>query len=259
MSIKRAVIALIGTAVLLGLCLTSQEVWAVCTDLDGDGFGDPASEDCTYPQWDCNDGDEEVNPLAVEGYYADLDCNDGVDNDCNGGPDGAGGTCITLTCQEAVNAFLSPDCQAQLAAVIEEVKDCAEVYGDPCYTNLALAAPDCVPEIIYVMDLNYVAEEHGLCGPSDDGGVGECVSNCHDHDFDNECMKIPSIPTGQECLDRWNSCLPVCFPSYPPSAHIAFRHGAEAARVSGLLNQFALVCIPLGVIILIRILRKRRC
>lgn len=49
----------------------------LCIDLDEDGFGDPASEWCDYPQLDCDDSDPEVNPHAAEV------CN-GIDDDCNG-------------------------------------------------------------------------------------------------------------------------------------------------------------------------------
>jgi len=59
-------------------------------DLDGDGFGDENSSETTCdPEpgmietgGDCDDTDDEVNPLATEV------CNDGVDNDCDGSPNG---------------------------------------------------------------------------------------------------------------------------------------------------------------------------
>lgn len=54
-----------------------------CIDLDGDGYGDPASETCTYPEQDCDDTDLSVNPGAVESKDAG-NCDDGVDNDCDG-------------------------------------------------------------------------------------------------------------------------------------------------------------------------------
>jgi len=50
----------------------------VCADIDGDGYGDPASPGCTFPALDCNDGNAAVNPGATE------ICNDNVDNDCDG-------------------------------------------------------------------------------------------------------------------------------------------------------------------------------
>ncbi len=51
-----------------------------CIDNDGDGFGDPASGRCTYPYWDCDDGNPDINPLADEIPNNDIDENcDGRD------------------------------------------------------------------------------------------------------------------------------------------------------------------------------------
>lgn len=50
-----------------------------CTDGDSDGYGDPASPDCTYPELDCDDTDPAVNPGATE------ECENGKDDDCVGG------------------------------------------------------------------------------------------------------------------------------------------------------------------------------
>ena len=50
----------------------------VCTDNDQDGYGDPASGVCTYPEYDCNDNDPSIYPGAEE------TCGDGIDQDCNG-------------------------------------------------------------------------------------------------------------------------------------------------------------------------------
>ena len=52
-----------------------------CTDLDGDGYGDPASSDCVFPQWDCDDTDPYINPGQSE---VSIYCVDGKDNDCDG-------------------------------------------------------------------------------------------------------------------------------------------------------------------------------
>jgi hypothetical protein len=49
----------------------------VCVDNDADGYGDPASTDCPFPQQDCNDTDPFVNPGMTEipGNGKDDDCN----------------------------------------------------------------------------------------------------------------------------------------------------------------------------------------
>ena len=49
---------------------------AECLDEDGDGFGDPASDYCSYPYLDCDDTDAATNPYAFEVC-------DGKDNDCD--------------------------------------------------------------------------------------------------------------------------------------------------------------------------------
>lgn len=49
----------------------------LCIDLDEDGYGDPASEHCDYPDLDCDDSNPDVNPGATE------ICN-GIDDNCDG-------------------------------------------------------------------------------------------------------------------------------------------------------------------------------
>ena len=59
----------------------------MCTDEDGDGYGDPASNYCTHPGWDCDDSDPNVHSGITEASFGDMMCNDGVDNDCDGATD----------------------------------------------------------------------------------------------------------------------------------------------------------------------------
>ncbi len=58
-----------------------DEDCSACTDTDGDGYGSPASNDCTYSGEDCDDSDSSVNPGMT-------DVCDGIDNDCDGQIDG---------------------------------------------------------------------------------------------------------------------------------------------------------------------------
>jgi len=51
--------------------------WLTCSDLDGDGYGDPASSVCTFPEQDCDDTNAYVYPSARE-------LCDGIDNQCEG-------------------------------------------------------------------------------------------------------------------------------------------------------------------------------
>jgi len=50
----------------------------LCVDNDEDGYGDPASESCTYPGLDCDDSNEDVSPDAEEV------CDNDIDDDCDG-------------------------------------------------------------------------------------------------------------------------------------------------------------------------------
>jgi len=54
-----------------------RNVTLLCTDQDGDGYGNPASTFCEHPEEDCDDSDPEVNPGMEE-----IPEN-GVDDDCN--------------------------------------------------------------------------------------------------------------------------------------------------------------------------------
>ncbi len=74
-----------------------------CLDNDGDGYGDPASPECTYPEEDCDDSNDAVNPGAAEICNAG-----GVDEDCDGLTDSA-----------------DPDCNAYAAVANAE----ASIYG----------------------------------------------------------------------------------------------------------------------------------
>ena len=64
-----------------------------CIDRDGDGYGDPASEYCTFLQLDCDDGDDTIQPGAYEGPIGHSTCTDGVNNDCDGWADGSDPGC----------------------------------------------------------------------------------------------------------------------------------------------------------------------
>jgi flagellin-like protein len=49
-----------------------------CSDIDSDGYGNPASNYCAYSELDCNDNNPNINPGVSE------ICNNGVDDDCDG-------------------------------------------------------------------------------------------------------------------------------------------------------------------------------
>jgi hypothetical protein len=85
-----------------------------CIDLDGDGFGDPGSPQCTYPSRDCDDSDENINPFAEE-----IPGN-GIDEDCDG-QDGTG-------CFVATAAFGTP---------LEGKIDALRAFRDTCLMKSA--------------------------------------------------------------------------------------------------------------------------
>lgn len=66
-------------------------VCEVCVDGDGDGYGNPASSICTYPELDCDDSNAEINPAATEVC-------DSLDNNCDEQVD-EGGVCDVVITQ----------------------------------------------------------------------------------------------------------------------------------------------------------------
>jgi len=62
-----------------------------CYDVDGDGYGNPASSECSHPELDCNDSDPDVHPRVRE------DCYNGIDDNCNDLIDGEDSECVCGT------------------------------------------------------------------------------------------------------------------------------------------------------------------
>jgi hypothetical protein len=98
--------------------------YADCTDDDGDGYGSPASGDCTHPELDCNDSSASIHPGATE-------LCDGIDQNCDGNdtdtfdvgdpcwigdPSGcsfgdAGGCCLTVGVKTCTDDHLATFCK----------------------------------------------------------------------------------------------------------------------------------------------------
>jgi len=103
---------------LSGVFLAGQEPWPTCSDADGDGYGNPASASCTYPEPDCDDTDPAVNPGAGEA------CDDGIDNDCDGLQDGDDPDCIMCDLQDEALS-----CGATVAGSTSGGENVLEDYG----------------------------------------------------------------------------------------------------------------------------------
>ena len=109
--LKRSSLPFFVGAILLSAVLLMGQAWAQCIpdpgciDNDGDGYGNPASAQCTHQQLDCDDdvsddpsscatctcGQEECSPCAkcihpgiTEAASGDPVCSDTIDNDCDG-------------------------------------------------------------------------------------------------------------------------------------------------------------------------------
>ena len=70
-----------------------------CTDLDGDGYGDPTAASCDSFGRDCDDGDPNVHPDAIEEV-----CDNGLDDDCDGLTDGQDTDCVAGSCADTAEA-----------------------------------------------------------------------------------------------------------------------------------------------------------
>ena len=66
-----------------------------CTDNDKDGYGNPASNTCTFSQLDCNDNNNKVNPGIKEV------CTNAIDDDCDGKIDSSDSDCVSAVCGNA--------------------------------------------------------------------------------------------------------------------------------------------------------------
>jgi len=143
---RRTLFVWAGILLLCGMFLMGQDAWVeppVCTDNDGDGYGNPASEGCTYTALDCDDTNADVNPGMTEALYSDPVCHDGLDNDCDGWVDQA-----DLYCHECTDVdgdgygasastgclYYQLDCDDTDADVNPGVMEAP--HGDPVCTDL---------------------------------------------------------------------------------------------------------------------------
>ncbi|MCA9770965.1 MAG: M6 family metalloprotease domain-containing protein [Myxococcales bacterium] len=163
-----------------------------CTDVDGDGYGSPASALCAYASLDCDDADAQVHPGAAERCnYADDDCDLAVDEDfpdlgqaCS---DGVGACAASgfMLCDGAGDAT---ECTATPGVPTDEV--CDDEIDNDCDGVADLDDPDCQPTCTDADGDGY-AVEGGECGALDCDDtralVNPAAAEVCDDGLDNDC------------------------------------------------------------------------
>jgi len=220
-----------------------------CTDVDGDGYGSPASENCAFSALDCNDADPDVNPGVAEGPEGAPVCSDTVDNDCDGDADLGDADCLP----------------------------CADLdgdgYGDPASLSCTHAGRDCDDTN---GDVNPGAEE--IC----DGGIdNDCDGTADDVDADGD-LYVAEACGGDDCDDADPGANPGtleicnglgvdedcdgladaedpdCRPGYVSSANAsATAYGGRSLAGSGTFNGLTLLFVPLAALLALRRVRRR--
>ncbi len=163
-------------------------------DSDGDGYGDPASPLCPYPDLDCDDSNPDVNPGETEGPYGDATCSDELDNDCDDDED--------VFDTECLECSLAIDC--------DDTKPCTD---DACVANFCEHtnnAASCEDGNICTTD-DMCAD--GVCGggsPLDCDDENECTDDTCDPatGCDHTCNATGDTDTC--CEDTVCSAEPVC-------------------------------------------------
>jgi M6 family metalloprotease-like protein len=130
----------------------------LCSDSDGDGFGDPGDASClSGPQHDCDDTDPAVYPFAAEAC-------DGVDNDCDGpadedfadlaGPCSVGaGVCEAAGIYVCSGDGLGTECNAIAGDPTENPEvTCNDGLDNDCDGHSDTADSDCAECYIYDLD-----------------------------------------------------------------------------------------------------------
>ncbi len=188
-----------------------------CIDGDNDGYGSPASNDCTHDALDCDDNDGAIHPGATEV------CN-GADDDCDGNTDdgeiscgvgacqvtadacagGTDNTCTPLTPPETSETTcddgIDNDCDGTADDQDLDCQTCEDGDSDG-YGQYCELGSDCDDSNA---DINPGATEicDGLDNDCDDATDEDDVcADCVDNDSDGYDAVSANCPTGNDCDD----------------------------------------------------------
>ena len=199
------------------LAYTGIDIIPSCMDMDGDGFGNPASSLCLYPDLDCDDMNPEVHPGALEVCDGlDNNCNELIDEDCcipeggegpviPGGPECCPGLAAIAKyfiedgmCIPMVGVFVCTSCGDGVCGPGEDVCncsiDCMPVCGNGLCEpgeNSIVCPEDCVPVC-----------GNGLCEPGENSIV--CPEDCMPVCGNGLCEP------GEDSITCPEDCMPVC-------------------------------------------------
>ncbi len=217
-----------------------------CTDNDGDGYGDPGSEVCPYPERDCLDnpcddpavcatdtctecGPAECAACAKCIHPGALEICDGIDNNCDGAIDedpaasascDDGVACTVETCESAACVHTPDDssCDDGLycngAEVCDPVSDC-QAGTDPCD------------------DMNDCTDD--TC----DEDADTCAYTCLATGWEDPCCSDPACSGDPICVKE-----AVCGDGYIDPGEICGEPGLDACPPSA---PICLNCVDCGI------------
>ena len=217
-----------------------------CTDGDGDGYGSPANENCTFPEEDCDDTNPDVNPAAVEGPPGDLTCSDVLDNDCDGDTDLDDADCVPCLDGDGDGYGLPAN---ENCTFPEEDCDDTDPEVNPAADEVCNGIDDNCDDVTDDVDSDgdgYIAE---ACGGTDcDDGEAAVNPGAHevcDNGIDDDC---DGTVDGDD---------PDCAGYSAVANAEAAVYGAGSVSGSGAMNQIALFALPIGIVLVLRRWRRR--
>jgi hypothetical protein len=224
-----------------------------CNDTDGDGYGAPANPVCAFPEEDCDNGNRDVYPGATE------ICN-GIDDDCEATTaDGAdelwlGALCDGPDADDCLEGTYSCQAGSQICSdsTGDDIEVCDGVDND-CNTLIPPEETDDDGDQ-YVECAQWVGSDPDILGDND----------CNDEDPEMSPGIIEDRAAGNCGDGKDNDCdgyvdSADCECSYTGCANAeASTFGSGSLTGSGALNEFILLFIPVGAVILLKTLRRKR-